>query len=311
MGKEQVMDTETQGVVFNVQSYSIHDGPGIRTVVFLKGCPLSCLWCSNPESQNPRPELGVSNTLCKACGSCVERCPQHAISISEDGKGRIDRSLCVRCGQCEQYCPYHARKLYGKMYTPSELVLRIEKDMPFFLRSGGGVTFSGGEPTMQHGFLLKVLQECRRRFIHTAVETCGYITERERVDQLLASLDLFLYDIKCMDSERHRRFTGVPNELILDNARYVASSDADMIVRVPVIPGFNDTEEDMHSIASFVLSLLSVKRVNLLPYHELGRSKYGMFDRAYSLKGGEELSENRVETLRQVIQSAGLACDID
>jgi pyruvate formate lyase activating enzyme len=311
MGKEQVTDTETEGVVFNVQSYSIHDGPGIRTVVFLKGCPLSCLWCSNPESQNPGPEIGVSNTLCRACGTCVERCPQHAISITGEGKGHTDRTLCVRCGQCEQYCPYHARKLYGSMYAPNELMKRIEKDIPFFLRSGGGVTFSGGEPTLQHEFLLKVVQECRRRFIHTAVETCGYINDRERLDQLLASLDLFLYDIKCMDSERHRRFTGVPNELILDNARYIASSGADMIVRVPVIPGFNDTEEDMHSIASFVLGLLSVKRVNLLPYHELGRSKYGMLDREYLLEGGEELAENRLETLRQAIQSAGLACDID
>jgi pyruvate formate lyase activating enzyme len=155
------------------------------------------------------------------------------------------------------------------------------------------------------------LQACRKRFIHTAVETCGYITDRKKLDQLAANLDLFLYDIKCIDDDRHRRFTGVSSEVILDNARHIAASGADMIVRVPVIPGFNDTEEDMRSISAFVLSLLSVKRVNLLPYHALGKSKYRMLDREYSLEEEGEVGENRLERLRHVIQSSGLACDLD
>ena len=311
MEKETALKVKNEGIIFNIQSYSIHDGPGIRAVVFLKGCSLSCLWCSNPESQNPYPELGVSPTLCKTCGLCVELCSVHAVSVSENGSLVTDRTLCVRCGQCEDFCPNNARKLYGTVYSLDQLMARIEKDRPFFTRSNGGVTFSGGEPTIQYGFLLGALRACKEHFIHTAVETCGYITDWKKLDNLIPYVDLFLYDIKCMDSERHERFTGVTNELILENARRIVESEKDIIIRVPLIPGFNDTEDDLRRIAEFVLTLASVKHVNLLPYHELGKSKYRMLDRDYSLDDGEGVSDSRISKLQSMVQSYGLICDID
>ena len=311
MNRESSVAIEDKGVVFNIQSYSIHDGPGIRTVVFLKGCPLSCIWCSNPESQSPLPELGVSATLCKLCRTCVDRCPAHAVSLLQDGSVFTDRTICVRCGQCEDFCPHNARKLYGTSYSIDQLITRIEKDMPFFTRSGGGVTFSGGEPTIQFGFLLGALKQCKNRFIHTAIETCGHIREREKLEALVPYVDLFLYDIKCVDSEKHLRYTGVSNELILKNAQLIAESGGDMVIRIPLIPGFNDSGDEIGRIAEFVLSLKSVKQVNLLPYHELGKSKYRMLDKEYKLDDEEGVPESFVSVLQRMIESFGLQCSID
>jgi pyruvate formate lyase activating enzyme len=300
-----------QGVVFNIQSYSIHDGPGIRTVVFFKGCPLSCLWCSNPESQGARPELGILSGLCKSCGRCVEACPKGAISLLPGSEPMTDRARCVLCGACEQTCPHRARKIYGRTVSASDLMAEVEKDAPFYVRSGGGVTFSGGEPTLQHDLLLELLNACRAKYIHTAVETCGFVRDDEKFDALLPLVDLFLYDIKCIDDEKHRRFTGVTNETILRNARRIASSGGKMVVRVPLIPGFNDTRDDIEAIGDFVLSLISVKEVNLLPYHELGKSKYGMLGREYGLEGAPALTDERVQELRSILVNCGLACTID
>ena len=311
MEKETALKIKHEGIVFNIQSYSIHDGPGIRTVVFLKGCPLSCLWCSNPESQSTNPELGVSAILCQRCGFCVDRCSANAISITENGSVFTDWALCIRCGKCEKFCPNNARKLYGTVYSLDQLISRIEKDRPFFTRSGGGVTFSGGEPTIQYGFLLGALQACKEHFMHTAIETCGYIPDREKLHNLMPFTNLFLYDIKCMDSEKHERFTGVSNEVILDNARRIVEAGRDLVIRVPLIPGFNDTENDLRRIAEFVISLTSVRHVNLLPYHELGKSKYRMIDREYTMDEGEEISDTRIAEFQSIIQSFDLVCDID
>jgi pyruvate formate lyase activating enzyme len=305
------LDLEQQGIIFNIQSYSIHDGPGIRTVVFLKGCPLECFWCSNPESQNLNPELGVSPNLCKACGTCVERCPYKAVSLSEEGLPFTDPAVCILCGRCEIICPHNARKLYGKKYSIDQLIGKIEKDMPFFIRSGGGVTFSGGEPTVQYDFLLGALKACRKRFVHTAVETCGYMRDRTKLENLLNYLDLVLYDIKCMDGGKHERYTGVSNKLILDNAHLISSSGTEMIIRVPIIPGFNDSEDEMKRIAEFVLSLSSVEEVNLLPYHELGKTKYGMLNRTYGLQEAQGIPDSRIKELQAVMESFGLQCDVD
>jgi pyruvate formate lyase activating enzyme len=305
------LDLEQQGIIFNIQSYSIHDGPGIRTVVFLKGCPLECFWCSNPESQNLNPELGVSPNLCKACGTCVERCPYKAVSLSEEGLPFTDPAVCILCGRCEIICPHNARKLYGKKYSIDQLIGKIEKDMPFFIRSGGGVTFSGGEPTVQYDFLLGALKACRKRFVHTAVETCGYMRDRTKLENLLNYLDLVLYDIKCMDGGKHERYTDVSNKLILDNAHLISSSGTEMIIRVPIIPGFNDSEDEMKRIAEFVLSLSSVEEVNLLPYHELGKTKYGMLNRTYGLQEAQGIPDSRIKELQAVMESFGLQCDVD
>jgi pyruvate formate lyase activating enzyme len=300
-----------RGVVFNIQSYSIHDGPGIRTVVFFKGCPLSCLWCSNPESQDARPELGIYGSLCRRCGRCVEACPKGAISPAPGGEPVTDRSRCVLCGACEKACPHRVRKVYGREVSAADLLAEIEKDTPFYVRSGGGVTFSGGEPTLQYELLVDLLRACRARYIHTALETCGFLRDDAKFDDLLALVDLVLYDIKCIDDEKHRRFTGVSNETILRNARRIASSGGKMIVRVPLVPGFNDTREDIEAIGGFVLSLISVREVNLLPYHQLGASKYGMLGREYALAGAPVLTEKKVEELRSLLESAGLVCTID
>jgi pyruvate formate lyase activating enzyme len=299
------------GIVFNIQSYSLHDGPGIRTVVFFKGCPLKCAWCSNPESQRSSPELGIMRERCRGCRKCVEVCPEGAITILEDGTVLTDRVKCIVCGTCEEACPYRARQIYGRQISKEELVEEIEKDMPFYIRSGGGVTFSGGEPTVQYDTLLAVLKACKRKFIHTAVETCGYITDRKKIDDLLQYLDLVLYDIKCIDDELHKKYTGASNRIILENARHIASAGKEMIIRVPVIPGFNDREDEIRRIAEFVLSLVSVKEINLLPYHELGKSKYGMLDKEYGIGEETDLSEEKVDKLKAVIQSCGLVCRID
>lgn len=302
--------TEPAGVVFNIQSYSIHDGPGIRTVVFLKGCPLSCLWCSNPESQRTAPELGLLAERCAMCGACVQVCPRGAVTLTGSGEPSTDREKCVVCGLCEEACPYRARKVYGRRVGFRELMNEIGKDMPFYLRSGGGVTFSGGEPTLQENILLPLLKACKEKYISTAVETCGYVTDRARLDRLLGYIDLVLYDIKCMDQEKHRRFTGVSNEVIVENARYLASLGKSMTARVPVIPGFNDTREDMEAIGRFVISLISVREVNLLPYHELGKSKYRMLGMAYRM-GESSLPPERVSELQAVLEGFGLTCRVD
>ncbi len=299
------------GVVFNIQSYSIHDGPGIRTVVFFKGCPLKCAWCSNPESQSKTPELGLLKERCHSCRKCVEVCPEGAISITRDGTVITDRVKCIICGTCESVCPYRARQVYGRQISKEELVDEIGKDMPFYIRSGGGVTFSGGEPTVQHGTLLAALKGCKGKYIHTAIETCGYVTDRKKLDDLLEYLDLVLYDIKCIDDEMHKKFAGASNRIILENARYIASTGKEMIIRVPLIPGFNDKEDEIRKIGEFVLSLVSVKEIDLLPYHELGKSKYGMLDKEYGLGEDADLSEEKVAQLKTLIESCGLACKID
>jgi pyruvate formate lyase activating enzyme len=300
-----------QGVVFNIQSYSIHDGPGIRTVVFFKGCPLSCHWCSNPESQDARPELGVFKSLCKKCGRCVETCPNGAISLAPGGDPVTDRTRCVLCGACERACPHRVRKIYGRAVSATDLMQEIQKDAPFYVRSGGGVTFSGGEPTLQFDLLVDLLRECRARYIHTAVETCGFLKDDGKLDTLLSLVDLLLYDIKCIDDDKHRKLTGVSNETILRNARRIASSGGKMIVRVPLIPGFNANREDVEAIGDFVLSLITVKEVNLLPYHELGSSKYGMLDREYGFGGAPPLTDGKVEEFRAYFESCGLVCTVD
>ena len=302
---------ESTGVVFNVQSYSIHDGPGIRTVVFLKGCPLSCVWCSNPESQRIDPELGIMYDRCTSCGECVRKCPQGALSLSDSGTIEIDREKCIVCGICEEACPYNARKVFGRETSLENLMSEIEKDMPFYIRSGGGVTFSGGEPTLQDTILLPLLSACKEKFIATAIETCGFIRDREKLGKILQLVDLVLYDIKCIDEEMHKQFTGVSNRIILENAKYIASTEKKMIIRIPVIPGFNATVEEMKKIARFTADLKTVTEVNLLPYHELGKGKYKMLQMQYNLKASEALTDERLAKFQSIFENHNIISKID
>ena len=270
-----------EGIVFNIQRHAVHDGPGIRTLVFLKGCPLSCAWCSNPESQAYGPEILFDPENCVGCGDCVSVCPSGAIEKASDGRIVFHRELCIGCGKCADVCLYDARSLAGRRYSVAQLLEEIQKDEAFYQTSGGGVTFSGGEPLAQPKFLIEVLAACREAGIHTAIETTGSVAP-EWLKQIIPLVDLFLYDVKQLDDAKHQAMTGVSNKLILDNLRRVVDAGAAVWIRVPVVPGFNDTPEELSPILAAARDL-GVDRVHFLPYHAYGSNKYRLLDRTYQM----------------------------
>jgi pyruvate formate lyase activating enzyme len=261
----------TVGRVFNIQRCSVHDGPGIRTTVFLKGCPLSCSWCHNPEGIDEAPVLMISADRCLACGACSEACPVEAGGAAPAGQ-IWDRSACTRCGSCVEACPADARELAGRDWPVDELVDVLERDRVFFDTSGGGVTFSGGEPLAQSEFLIDCLRECHRRKLHTTVDTCG-LAPRETLFEAAQLSDLVLFDLKHMDPIRHRSETGSDNRLILDNLRALSASDVEIWVRVPLIPGFNDNAANIEATGAFLEGLPRRHRVFVLPYHGIATGK--------------------------------------
>lgn len=299
-----MLDEQLKGLAFNIQRYSIHDGPGIRTLVFLKGCPLSCLWCCNPESQSPSQEIIFTPTKCIGCGRCVEVCPTGAAELYLEKDNLKAKKLCVACGKCVKVCPSGAKQMIGSYMSLEEVIEEIEKDFPYYQRSGGGVTISGGEPLMQADFVRMLLKKCQEKGIHTALETCGYAKWRD-FKKVLEYLDVVLYDIKYMDSKRHKEFIGVGNELILQNAKKIASLDKDMIIRVPIIPGYQDSLENMKAIAKFARKL-KIEKIHLLPYHRLGESKYSQLGRNYKLKGIKPLNKRSISKRKKVIESYNL-----
>lgn len=272
-------DNGIKGLVFDIQRYCIEDGPGIRTTVFLKGCPLHCRWCSNPESQEDKIELMYKRLSCTFCGTCIEVCKKGAPSLIGD---RIvtDRLKCDGCGDCVAACLNGARQLTGYWVKPDEVAEKITLDSLFYTNSGGGVTFSGGEPLHQAAFTAEVFRLCQRQGIHRAIDTCGYASEEDLLD-VLKFVDLVLFDIKHMDSEWHRKYTGVGNERILSNARLIGREGLRTIIRYPVIPDFNDNLENVVKTAKFVTSLGNVEKVEFLPYHDYGSEKYSKLDRSY------------------------------
>ena len=263
-----------KGIIFNIQYYSIHDWPGIRTNVFLKGCFLSCIWCQNPESQLLKPELFYFEERCIGCGKCVAVCPANAIQIIE-AKSNTDRSKCNGSGQCIQVCPNEARSLMGKEMTVQEIFQNVKGDEIFYKRSNGGVTLTGGEPLFQPNFSRNILLLCRQAGIHTAIETCGY-ADWETFKDILQYTNLVLFDLKHMNSEKHEEHTGVPNNLILDNVGKIYHELRIPIwVRIPAIPGYNDSVQNIHAIARFMATELGKSvPVHLLAYNRLGESKY-------------------------------------
>jgi len=296
------------GYVFDVQRFSLNDGPGIRTTVFFKGCPLSCLWCSNPESQEQRPELLYLESQCTRCYRCVEVCPTGATTKDAEGAIAIDRGLCRGCGLCAEACPNEARVLSGKVMAVDELVQVIRRDELFYRNSGGGVTASGGEPTYQPDFLKQLFAECQRYGVHTTLDTCGHL-QWAAMSEVLDHVDLVYYDLKHMDAERHRELTGAGNELVLDNARRIAESEKPIVMRIPLIPGCNDDEANIRAVAEFVREI-GLVRVDLLPFHQLGSQKYERLGKVYRLGGVKMYQEEETQATKDIFQSYGLEVSI-
>lgn len=255
------------GMIFDIKHYAIHDGPGIRTTVFLKGCPLNCPWCHNPESKKQQPELMWTPTKCLSCQSCVESCPEDALILN--GGLYLDEVFCSVCGKCAEACYPEALKLVGQNMTVSEVIAEIEKDYVFHEESNGGVTFSGGEPLYQPKFINELLAECKKKNIHTALDTCGYADPRLLLD-IIGFVDLWLYDIKHMDSKKHKETIGVSNQLILENLRMLKGEN--VIIRLPLIPGFNDDLLNIKATGCF-LQKNNFKNICILPYHSGGIAK--------------------------------------
>ena len=298
-------DCQRQGMVFNVQKYSVHDGPGIRTIVFLKGCSLSCRWCSNPESQQREPELAFNAGRClgvSKCGHCIVACPYGSITLGDDDRLRINRSHCTSCHMpCADACPAQGLLVYGKQRTVDDVLNVVEQDMAFYARSGGGLTLSGGEPLLQGEFAVALLREARARRIKTAVETCGMVSA-ETVRAAAEYLNYVLFDIKHMDSAEHEAQTGLPNKRILENFRILAEEfpNLPILARTPIIPGFNDSEESVAAIAEFLKPYERVE-YEMLPYHRLGTQKYQFLDRPVPM-GEVKLDTAHMNRLQAVAQ---------
>jgi len=260
-------------LIFDIKRYAINDGPGIRVVIFFKGCNLHCAWCHNPESISGEVEKMYTPSKCIKCGTCVAVCPENAITLSSDGI-TTDAELCTLCGRCADVCPTKAIEMSGKAMSVSEIMDVIEKERIFFEQSGGGVTFSGGEPLVHSKLLIKLLDECGRRGIHRTIDTAGHVKTETLLD-VAGRTDLFLYDLKMMDSGLHQQWTGVGNEMILHNLKTLAESGAKIIIRIPLIGGVNDNEENTRQTAEFISGLAGEKKeVHLLPYHNIAQTKY-------------------------------------
>lgn len=313
------MEKQLTGKVYDIQGFSVQDGPGIRTTVFLKGCPLRCPWCHSPESQQFNAQLGWMSIRCtgiEKCGKCLDACSKRAIfpgrvtrhpATQEDIRHiHIDRSICDNCGDCVAVCYQKSLYICGTDYTVEELVKRVRKDVPFYEHSGGGVTISGGEPLSQPEFTLQLLKRLKEIDIHTALDTTGY-ARYEIIERVLPYTDLFLYDLKHMDSEQHRIATGVSNELILENASKIAKAGGKMQIRVPVIPDFSDSEENIRETGMFCRSLgEAVTFVQLLPYHNLGVMKYQRLDDSKVVLEAEPPSDEKIHLIKKLLEDLEL-----
>lgn len=290
------------GTITNIQKFSLHDGPGIRTTIFFKGCPLRCFWCHNPETHSINHQIIYFEERCTGCGVCARRCPENAIEI-KDNRSVRDNNKCNLCGKCADFCPNNAQEYIGKDVTSREIMKEIIKDEAFYEESGGGVTFSGGEPLMYVDFLQDILKSCKIRGIHTAVDTSGY-TSWESFEKIIDKVDLFLYDLKLIDNEKHKKYTGVSNKVILENLKKLSDSGANIYIRMPIIAGVNDDSHIDETIE--FLSNLNIIQVNLLPYHKMGMEKYKRLGMEYKLTGDEKPSDEKMKEIADKFRKAGI-----
>ena len=301
--------SQMTGLVYNIQRFAVHDGPGIRTLVHMKGCPLKCLWCSSPQSQRKKVQLLHILAHCTACGTCIPSCPNDVISISEDGIPQMLWEKCEHDGACVEACPHQARELSGEFYTVEELYKEVAKDSPFYRRSNGGVTVGGGEPTMQHEFVTEFLKRCKKSYMHTAIETCGFI-KWEHLEGMLPYLDLVYMDVKHMDDTVHKEITGVGNDRILDNVARVAA-EKPLIIRIPTIPGLNDSDDNITATAAFAAGLgKNLQRIELLPYHQFGTQTYTQMGKEYQLEETQPPSDDHMKCLEAIVEAQGVAAQI-
>ena len=292
------------GLIFDIKKFAVHDGPGIRTTVFMKGCPLRCWWCHNPESIKSKPEIVFFENKCIGCKRCLEACGTGALRI-EDGVRVHDRDTCIVCGKCAEACYAEAQVQEGKEVTVEEVLEEVEKDRPFYENSNGGMTVSGGEPMLQKEFVLELLKQAKAADLHNAMDTSGH-AKWEDLEEVFQYVDLVLFDMKHMDSEKHKEFTGIGNQLILENAKRIRNLGKPMMLRIPVIPSCNDSLENMQAAADFFKDFPTIEYVEFLPYHRLGESKWERLGMTYRLKGVETPSEERLDELQKPFEEAGM-----
>jgi pyruvate formate lyase activating enzyme len=298
-----------KALIFDIKKFAIHDGPGIRTTVFFKGCPLKCWWCHNPESISPKPELVFFRNKCIGCGQCFKICPQKAHELFSDGTRKYHSQKCIKCGKCVETCYAEALVMEGKKASVEEIMFELRKDIPFYENSGGGITLSGGEPMLQHRFISSLLKKCKKEELHTALDTSGYAPWK-KFEDILPNLDLVLYDIKQIDDSKHILYTGVTNKLILKNLVRISNYGVPVEIRMPIIPGINDEKESILKVAKFLEKNKNLNKVKLLPYHKLGISKYSRLNKDYKLSNLTAPKDEKMNEISGLLCSYGINASI-